>query len=453
MISEKEFLELYNNDFWKAFISSIYRDIPIPKSEKLKIVKEVYNSIQNARYSPGVPNEEIIRNKGYGVARIIPVFAIQDYCIYYFCIKSLEEILCINRVENTFGGWSLGGQMRKLENQEIENELTFYGRYSFNPDAWRIAFREFNSILFSQLETKKYSFILQFDLSNFYDSIRLDILERRLREKVNENKSWIIALLFFFLNNWNRKNTGLYPQTVGLPQDALADCSRILANFYLQDYDLFAKKIADKVGGLYLRYSDDQMILLNSKEEVEFILLALTKRLDRYGLRVNQKKIHVWTNTELIENRCHDIQKIINNASHYHDVPLIEKFALKLLSIPRKKIKNKWNSGYPLLNKLLYTDLDKIDYKIGKKIYNRLTDKEYLLNSDYKKMGIIFELSKKFSSQKNFIKILESLIESSIHNAFHFECLSFARENKLKDLENKIGNRLQKIESLIKFHF
>lgn len=102
----------------------------------------------------------------------MPVFCVEDYLIYYFCIKELEDVLCGRRTPNTYGGWTLGGKLRAQEATEMESEATEYGRYSFNPDAWKEAFGEFNSLLFAQIETRQYPLILQFDLSNFYDSIR-----------------------------------------------------------------------------------------------------------------------------------------------------------------------------------------------------------------------------------------------------------------------------------------
>ncbi len=42
-------------------------------------------------------------NKGHGVARTIPVFCIEDYIVYYFCIKELEDVISGNRTEHTFG--------------------------------------------------------------------------------------------------------------------------------------------------------------------------------------------------------------------------------------------------------------------------------------------------------------------------------------------------------------
>jgi hypothetical protein len=234
------------------------------------------------------------------VARTIPVFCIEDYIVFYFCIKELEEVLCGNRTEHTFGGWTLGGRMRRLEEFDVEFDVGFSNsRYSFNPRAWVAAFGEFNSLLFAQLDTGVYKYVLQFDLSNFYDSVRLDILERWVREESPASKGWVIALLFYFLNQWNRKNTGLHPQAVGIPQDALADCSRILANFYLQKYDKFACEVCTKADALYFRYADDQMILLRDPAQIERLMLLLTRNLDRYGLRINQKKVDLWTAKEL----------------------------------------------------------------------------------------------------------------------------------------------------------
>lgn len=294
-ITWDEFQKWFNSAFWKAFKNKAFPiSIPESSNERESTVRDVYESIITARYAPNVPEKEIIINKGYGIARTVPVFSIKDYIVFYFCIKELEDVLCGNRTPNTFGGWTLGGRLRYQEKAEIETEATKYGRYSFNPDAWTQAFGEFNALLYAQIDTGDYPYVFELDLSNFYDCIRLDILQRWICEEAPSNKGWIITLLFYFLNHWNRRNTDLHPQTVGIPQDALADCSRILANYYLQRYDKFAEKLCSKVQAVYFRYADDQMILLKSKDSVEKLMLLLTRNLDRYGLRVNQKKYAFW---------------------------------------------------------------------------------------------------------------------------------------------------------------
>src|ERR1019366_10184395 len=119
-------------------------------------------AIVSARYAASIPEAEIVENKGRGVARSKPVFCIEDYIVYYFCIKELEGVLCAKRTENTFGGWTLGGKLRKLEEIDVEFDNSFSNsRYSFNPRAWVKAFGEFNSLLYAQLDTKNYSHVLQ----------------------------------------------------------------------------------------------------------------------------------------------------------------------------------------------------------------------------------------------------------------------------------------------------
>ncbi len=53
---------------------------------------------------------------------------------------------------------------------------------------------------------------------------------------------------------------------------ALGDCSRILANFYLQDYDAYMKVECDGQAASYLRYADDQIMMANDKEILYNIL-------------------------------------------------------------------------------------------------------------------------------------------------------------------------------------
>src|SRR5688572_5487011 len=115
-MNKQDFSRWFNKDFWAAFKNKTL-PIEVPKTleEKTKLVNEVFEFISSARYAPKIPETELIMNKGYGVARTVPVFSIHDYCVYYYCIKELEETLCVNRTPNTFGGWSLGGKLRKKE--------------------------------------------------------------------------------------------------------------------------------------------------------------------------------------------------------------------------------------------------------------------------------------------------------------------------------------------------
>ena len=388
-------------------------------------------------------------NKGHGVARTVPVFCIEDYCVYYFCIKELEDVLCVNRIPNTFGGWSLGGRLRQQENADIECELTEYGRYSFNPRAWTHAFGEFNALLFAQLDQGAYAHVLQFDLSNFYDCVRLDMLERWIREEADSEKGWIITLLFYLLNQWNRRNTGLHPQSVGLPQDVLADCSRILANYYLQRYDQFAAPICTDHGALYFRYADDQMILLNDPAMVERLLLLITRRLDRFGLRVNQKKVDLWTGPELQEHRCRAIQAIFAKKGDNQDPVLVRQFVDAYLAIPKVDLEKTWNRGMPLLNRLLWSNLESLPKALFNAIVVRLTSEPYLLRADSRKLLKVHQLNAMRARPIDLPAHLQRLGERSVHNSFHYEVLAFANSINDADLRHFCENRLTALDQFM----
>lgn len=449
-MNKADFLRWFNRGFWKAFSRSTF-PIEIPKTlaERAALLESVYDDIASARYAPGIPETELVMNKGHGVARTIPVFSIRDYCVYYFCIKELEDVLCGNRTPNTFGGWTLGGQLRVRENDEIESDATAYGRYSFNPQAWTHAFGEFNALLFAQLDPGHYAYVLQLDLSNFYDCVRLDILERWIREHSPPEKGWVIALLFYLLNHWNRRNTGLHPQAVGLPQDALADCSRILSNFYLQKYDQFAAGICDQAGAAYFRYADDQMILLNEPSKIDNLLLLLTRNLDRYGLRVNQKKVNLWQTPELIRHRCREIQAIFASKGDNQNPALVRKFVDAYLALTSTELDGTWNGGMPLLNRLLWAKLDSLPRSLFDRIMVRLTAERFLLQADAQKLKRLSELNALRTSPIDLNKRIRTIASKSVHNAFHHEARSFALDIGNTILQTFLVERIDELSRIM----
>jgi hypothetical protein len=449
-MNKLDFLRCFNHGFWKAFTRSTFPiEIPKTPAEKTALVESVFNDIASARYAPNIPEAELVMNKGYGVARTVPVFSIRDYCVYYFCIKELEDVLCGNRTPNTFGGWTLGGQLRKRENDEIESDSTDYGRYSFNPQAWTHAFGEFNSLLFAQLDPGYYTHVLQLDLSNFYDCVRLDILERWIREHSPPDKGWVIALLFYLLNHWNRRNTGLHPQAVGLPQDALADCSRILANFYLQKYDHFASEICAQAGATYFRYSDDQMILLNDASKIDNLLLLLTRNLDRFGLRVNQKKVKLWQTSDLIQHRCREIQEIFATKGDNKNPALVRKFVIAFLALKPAELADTWNGGMPLLNRLLWAELESLPRNLFNELMVRLMSEPFLLLATASKLKRLSELNALRTDPIDLSKRILTIAGKTVHNAFHHEALTFAKGVGDEALREVLQKRIEELSRIM----
>ena len=131
--------------------------------------------------------------------------------------------------------------------------------------------------MYATAKAQNYKYVAELDIANYYDSIRLDILEMRIRELVNKEYADIISLLFHFLNYWNR-NTNLYnKQTVGIPQDAMGDCSRILANFYLQPYDKVVYDLCKEKKCKYLRYADDQFLFSETEKRLKILIFQISR--------------------------------------------------------------------------------------------------------------------------------------------------------------------------------
>ncbi len=448
-LDEDDFIAFFNKNFWKIFKSKpLNFQVPIDFQKKNQFLKEIFSKIQNRAYTPDLPLLEIIENKGYGVARVIPVFTLQDYCVYYYCVKKLEIILAGNRTPNTFGGWSMGGVSRKRENLEIDLQLQNYGRYSFNPNAWIKEFGDFNAKLYSQLDTGLYTHAIQFDLSNFYDSIRLDVLERWIREDAPSEASQVISTLFYFLNFWNRANNDFNPQMVGLPSDLLADCSRLLSNYYLRKYDEFARDLANRAGAEYFRYADDQFMLLQDESEIENIMFQLTLKLNKYGLRVNQRKVNLWDIKDLEEHRFRRFFEIQKNNPGLTDSQVVEMFVSDFLGLSNLELKAGWNNGYPLLNWLVFKDLSHIDEMSLRLLLSHFSQDEFIVRLTADKLASVARHHKILGIENEFLEKVSCLVKSSSHNVFLIEIVDFSRKYKSKKLEVEALEQIAKLWKL-----
>ena len=80
------------------------------------------------------------------------------------------------------------------------------------------------------------------------------------------------------------------------------------------------------------------MILLNNPDKVDSRLVLLTRHLDRYGLRVNQKKVDIWTAAGLQQYRCQRFRLDLPKGDNHNSV-LVKKFGDDVLAIPTSDLK------------------------------------------------------------------------------------------------------------------
>lgn len=450
-ISLSEFKKYFNSNFWKAFKEKVlfYGKEELSLERKRQIVEKLYYDIIKKNYYPSIPKHTLYKEKEYGVPRIIPVFEIQDYCLYYFCIKRLEEKIAGNRTRNTFWGWSLGWKIREYEEfetneqeekiHEFEDEMMNYydvsvSEYSFNPRAWSRAYGDFNWKLRSTIQTNNFLYCVEFDIANFYDCINLNLLEIWIRELWDESESEIISILFHFLLYWNRNNNFYNKNTVWLPQDALADCSRILANFYLQKYDQFIyEKCWENFS--YFRYADDQFIFWNNEDELREMIFNASICLNKYWLSINPKKIKFWKTEDLYQNRSFELFDMVSHENLSEEN--IKRFVSECVSLykanKQSDLKKQWVS---LLNKAILLDLNSIS----------IWDKNYLkwlfLDQEYLKQAKTYQFEKLYqllsdSEKKEFLFNLHEIAKKYRYNQFHYSVLQFMEDLNIDSDEFK----------------
>ncbi len=435
MIDFDNFQQIIDRKFWRC----ITRDTlcPVGEQSKDKLLRILYDSIVDKTYYPSPPREYLVSHKSQKVARIVPVFEIKDYCLYYFCVKRLEDFLTKERTPNTFGGWRLSNNFSELERQELERRYPYvdpeyFSEGSFNPLAWVKFWGEFTALLYSTLEREQEGFIVEFDISNFYDCVRLDILENNIRSVSPAELQFEVSLLMHFLKYWNRKFNSYHPQSAGIPQDESQDCSRILANFYLQAYDKKINRLCSGMGARYFRYADDQVIFAENKLVAGRLLFEASKELSKIGLNINTSKVKEFSSKKDYANFwSFDIHQNLGRK----DI----KNAFAIWKDRKDKIDGFRN--YPsIIKRFISNDLSVLDLNEYNMIMTEALSREMYSVYDSRQLKKIY-LKLHEDEKRKFINELNQTAKVFPFNKFHFILKKFFSEFGFdcSDLDLKIN--------------
>lgn len=127
-------------------------------------------------------------------------------------------------------------------------------------------------------------YIVDIDLSKFFDTINRDKLIFLLRKQIKDKL--LLKLINRYLNSGMMKGDYLIKTETGTPQGS--PLSPLLANIYLDQID---KTLEDR-NVRFVRYADDIQIYANSLRSAHRIMEKTIKLLEckRIGLKVNPKK-------------------------------------------------------------------------------------------------------------------------------------------------------------------
>ncbi|VVB86198.1 Reverse transcriptase (RNA-dependent DNA polymerase) [uncultured archaeon] len=137
-----------------------------------------------------------------------------------------------------------------------------------------------------------YTYLLQTDITAFFEHISHTILIEKLEEFINDDE--ILKVLKAIIADWSGY-IGLHG--LGLPQNSAP--SSFLSNFYLKYVDDMI--LSETLDCRYLRFADDISIFTRSKGDAKKILKVLVQILRVLHLNIQDKKTKIFDKTEIEE--------------------------------------------------------------------------------------------------------------------------------------------------------
>lgn len=299
------------------------------------ILSELQTEVAQSMFQPNL-HGFLSAEKSNGVARFTPVMDLRLCSVYFACVRAIDEVCAEEAVPGTFGGWTLGGARRGKEQAHFEKELSVdlrTGNYRlplesnqpkrrnsaegstaerppdrsteneeelidisgsmpsspYNKVAWVKNWQNYWKVLANLSEDPGGEWFVSIDLANFYDSIDIDLLITKLGNL--GVKSPVSDVLKFILCRWHRGKRHYLDSRRGLPMDVIGDMSRVLANFYLVEFDrTFSERVGD-MGGKYIRWADDMTFTARNKEQAIALVYFASEILHTHGLNINASKV------------------------------------------------------------------------------------------------------------------------------------------------------------------
>ncbi len=164
---------------------------------------------------------------------------------------------------------------------------------------------------------------------------------------------------------------------------------------------------------------------------------------------MNQKKVKLWRTPELIRHRCREIQAIFANKGDNQNPVLVRRFVVAYLALTPTELAETWNSGMPLLNRLLWAKLDSLPPRLFNRMMVRLTAEPFLVQATAQKIKRLSELNALRTAPIDLNKRIRGIASRSVHNAFHHEARAFAQEIGDKGLQTFLAERIEKLNHIM----
>lgn len=400
MINKRDFINSIDREFWNTITRKLkYEDvIKFKDIEKESFVTVLINDINNYSYNVSTPNYYFIA-KSNGVLRRTKVFNLKDFTVYYYCVKKLQDELSkkINQISNVFGGFKFSSDNKSVTQNFFKDLPDYDYEVLLSKYAFRKEWSDYQN-LSKEAYNNGFKYFLHIDIAHFYDDINLDILERFVRNEIN-NKSHIIDLLFSFLRLSDKRDIGYSSNNVGIPQEELGAMSRILANFYLVRFDEEIIKFLNNFLGVdkyvYLRYSDDIWICFNEKK------IFANNIIQKSSLLLNKLKLHINQKTQVYTRMKFEEYWMFNEWDRIKTHKKNKQHLLNKYFIFIKQKKGRWSSICKYILKIIISDRKNIglfkNYNEGREmLFSIIDNPDFSLNLEAKHYRFLVDLIHKY---------------------------------------------------------
>jgi RNA-directed DNA polymerase len=215
--------------------------------------------LQNGRYKPK-PARRVYIPKEDGTQRPLSIICLEDKIVQQAAVTVLNQVY-----ETDFLGFSYGFRPNRGQHDALDS-------------------------LYIALMKRKVNWVLDLDISKFFDTVEHDWLLKFIQHRVTDKR--ILRLIRQWIKVGTIDENGHRIQSVkGTPQGAVI--SPLLANIYLHySFDLWINEVKKKACGdvIVVRYADDSVLGFQKHADAISCLQALTIRLDKFGLKVHPDK-------------------------------------------------------------------------------------------------------------------------------------------------------------------